>query len=369
MKTVSVSIGLAFLFVSFSCGKSSENVTADNGSMVCDTLEVVLEIGELMGDSLYVFGEITSAEPVQEGIAVLDIHSCLISFFNHQGEFIRSIGGHGEGPGEFLLPIDFAVLSDGRVAVADLIGRKIEILSSDGELLNSLSTGQQILPYRMDAVSDSSFFVYYYSTEPFADRTNLGFQVELWDTSGYLGDIWSYREDYDGAGFSFAPGYINCCTADGLLYLSLMDDQDFRLFLCSESAADSLFICGEAVSVPADSADIGYDEPYAYVSFTTGGLFVELESEPLEFRPQIGALGSDPEGRIWVRRGTVDDEQWLIYNESGELCSSGTITGMPENQRLRYVFNEYGAVAWAPYTEDYPVLYLLGYREPGASSE
>ncbi len=342
-----------------SCGKPPEEADTSETTLQCDTLRVVCEIGELMGDSLYVFGDITSAEPVPEGVAVLDIHSCLISFFNDQGQYIRSFGGHGEGPGEFLLPIDFAVLSDGRIAVADLMGRKIDILSPEGELLNTLLTDEQILPYRMDAVSDSTFFVYYYSTKPFADQTNMGFQVELWDASGYRSEVWSCRDDYDGADFKFAPGYIQCCTGNGLIYLSLMNDPDFSVYHYSMSGAESLFISGEAVELPADSSDRGYDEPYAYVSFTINDLFVELESEALETRPQVGALGMDGEGRLWVKRGTADWEDWLLYSTTGELVSTGTIEGIPESGRLRYVINEHGAVAWAPYTENYPVLYLL----------
>lgn len=138
-----------------------------------------------------------------------------------------------------------------------------------------------------------------------------------------------------------------------------MSNPEFLIDRLSLSGIDSEFITGEAEAIPSDSSDTDYDEPYAYVSFTINGVFVELESESLEFRPQIGALGMDGEGRLWVRIGTTDDEKWLLYSSDGEFCSTGTITGIPETGRLRYVVNEFGAVVWAPYTEDYPVLYVL----------
>lgn len=353
------SFGLVTALAFLSCRTPSGNTVQALDAVVCDTLKIVHEIGKLMGDSLYVFGEITSAEPVSEGVAILDIHSCRISFFNHQGEFIRYVGGHGEGPGEFLLPIDFAVLSDGRIAVADLIGRKIDILSGDGEFIRTLTTGEQILPYRMDAVSDSTFFIYYYSTEPYGEEVSLGFEVELWNTSGFVGNVWSSRREYNGGDFSFSPGYTQCCAGNGSVFLSFMDNPEFCIERHSLSGIDPQFITGEAVALMSDSSDTGYDEPYAYVSFTINGVFVELESESLDFRPQIGALGMDREFRLWVRLGTTDEEKWLLYSSDGELCSTGTITGIPETGRLKYVINEYGAVAWAPYTEDYPVLYVL----------
>ena len=87
-----------------------------------------------------------------------------------------------------------------------------------------------------------------------------------------------------------------------------MSDPDFCIERHSETGIDSEFITGEAEAIPSDSSDSGYDEPYAYVSFTINGVFVEPESEPLEFRPQIGALAMDG----WVRRGTEDEETPLL---------------------------------------------------------
>lgn len=348
---------MVLLFLS--CGEVPEESAAGPSALSCDTLAVVCEIGELMGDSLYVFGEITSAEPVPEGVAVLDVRTCRISFYNREGLFTRSVGGHGEGPGEFLLPIDFAVLADGRIAVADLMSRRIDILSSNGELLNSLSTDRQILPYRMDTVSDSTFFVYYYTTQRNEEKAELGFQLEVWNTSGFQAELWSYREEFNGSDFKFAPGYIQCCAAPGGVYISQMDDSDFAVHKYSILQPPALFIDCESEEVPADSADVGYDQMYVWVSMMNGDQVVELESEPLEFRPQTGAMGLDSQERLWIRKGTTDSEEWLIYSSTGELVSNGTVTGISDSGRLRYVINEYGAVAWAPHTEDYPVLYLL----------
>ena len=60
-----------------------------------------------------------------------------------------------------------------------------------------------------------------------------------------------------------------------------------------------------------------------------------------------------------MRDGTTDDEEWLVFDSAGEFSHYGTITGIPEEGRLDYDINQYGAVAWAPFTEEFPRIFLL----------
>ena len=57
-----------------------------------------------------------------------------IKIFDHEGPFIREIGGEGDGPGEFRSIIDVEVV-DGRIAVLDGAKRAVVILSPAGEYL------------------------------------------------------------------------------------------------------------------------------------------------------------------------------------------------------------------------------------------
>jgi hypothetical protein len=347
--------GLCLLFLLAGCDTPEVHAPAS-----IDTLTVSCEIGEMMGDSNYVFGEIASALPIRGGgVAVLDIYGCDISFFDSSGTFIRSVGGRGEGPGEFLLPLDFAILEDGRIAVIDLVNRRIDILSDDGELLSSLETGYSMLPFRMAAVADSSFMIYYYSTRPSGDSFDMGFNLEIWDTSGLQQEIWSWRNEYTGTDFQFSPGYLTCCSGNGSIYLSQMDSREFFIDFTDVSDGSSGFITGEAVLVEADSTDEGYIEPKVYVYYESENAPVDLESEALFYRPQAGSMGVDGDGSLWVRNGTTNDEEWLIFDQAGNFLRMGTIIGIPEQDRLEYVINRHGAVAWAPFTEEYPKVFLL----------
>lgn len=98
-----------------------------------------LAIGEGLEEPReYQFSGIRAIEVGRDGtIWVLDGEgpTALLRQFDAEGRFLRTVGGVGEGPGEYLAPLALAVLPDGRVALRD--GRaldRITLYASDGTL-------------------------------------------------------------------------------------------------------------------------------------------------------------------------------------------------------------------------------------------
>lgn len=60
-----------------------------------------LRIGSTEGAAPYLFDGIVSAQPFGEGYIVADRGSATVRIFDSAGEFIREVGGEGDGPGEF----------------------------------------------------------------------------------------------------------------------------------------------------------------------------------------------------------------------------------------------------------------------------
>ncbi len=356
MNNLSILSLLLMVFLS-GCAKTELEIAEEPSEQIeIETLEFVYEVGELMGDSNYVFGVIASALPTAGGgIAVLDLYGCDISFFDSTGTFIRSIGGKGEGPGEFILPLDFVILEDGRIAVIDLVGRCIDILAENGELLSSIDTGKSMLPFKMEAIADSSFIIYYYSTQLTEESFDMGFNLEIWNSSGFQEEVWSWRNEYTGSDFLFAPGYISCCTGNENIFFSEMNNSEFSIENINLAEGTSVVINRESVTIEADSSDIGYSEPKVFVNYTE----IDLESEHLSYRPQVSSLGIDSENLLWIKNGTSNDEEWFLYNLNGDFVSNGRISGIPEQGRLKYVINEHGTLAWAPFTEEHPRVFVL----------
>lgn len=66
-------------------------------------------------------------------VYLLDMQLAQVNVFSPNGEFIRSIGREGEGPGEFRFPTGMFFTEDGNIAVMQVQPGKIVLLTPDGE--------------------------------------------------------------------------------------------------------------------------------------------------------------------------------------------------------------------------------------------
>ncbi|NIM20780.1 MAG: 6-bladed beta-propeller [Candidatus Latescibacteria bacterium] len=86
----------------------------------------------------YFFGVLSQIACNEKGnIYLLDAQLNKVMIFSPNGEYIRSIGREGEGPGEFRRPSDLFLTTGGDVAVMQRMPGKIVLLSPDGEPLGN----------------------------------------------------------------------------------------------------------------------------------------------------------------------------------------------------------------------------------------
>ena len=92
------------------------------------TLVPELAIGEMEGPDELLFGRIASIAVDDEGrIHVLDGQTLNVRVFDPAGEYIETLGGPGEGPGELRTAESVVLLADGRVAVNDQLGFRVQV--------------------------------------------------------------------------------------------------------------------------------------------------------------------------------------------------------------------------------------------------
>ncbi len=94
------------------------------------------ELWQLSGDEEdeFLFGVLTQITSDEEGnIYLLDAQLHQVLVFSSQGEFIRTIGREGEGPGEFNRPSSLFMTAGGDVAVMQGQPGKIVLLTPEGE--------------------------------------------------------------------------------------------------------------------------------------------------------------------------------------------------------------------------------------------
>lgn len=97
-------------------------------------LEEVYRVGAMTGEDWEQFGNVRRVGFDAEGkLYVFDNQADRIHVVGADGEYVRTLGRSGEGPGEFRSPDGLAVMRDGRVVIADRGHRAYHIFGPDGE--------------------------------------------------------------------------------------------------------------------------------------------------------------------------------------------------------------------------------------------
>lgn len=87
-----------------------------------------VSIGELDGDEEYLFGWIWSiAVDDDRNVYVFDEQAQHVRVFDSEGAYVETLGGRGEGPGEFSRAEAIALLPDGRLVVRDPGNQRIGV--------------------------------------------------------------------------------------------------------------------------------------------------------------------------------------------------------------------------------------------------
>ena len=100
------------------------------------TLVPEITIGRLDGPEEYIFGRIGSIAVDDDWtVYVFDHQAYHVQVYDSAGTYVETLGGRGEGPGEFMYPEAIAMLPDGRLVVRDPGNMRVQVFGPGrGEL-------------------------------------------------------------------------------------------------------------------------------------------------------------------------------------------------------------------------------------------
>lgn len=107
--------------------------------------EEVFRVGVLDGESWEMFGEVVKLAFDERGnLYVFDRGPDLrVLVFDAAGDFMHEFGAAGEGPGEFSMPMGYAVLRDGTTVVGDVGHDAYQIFDASGEFVRMVRAGAE----------------------------------------------------------------------------------------------------------------------------------------------------------------------------------------------------------------------------------
>jgi hypothetical protein len=108
-------------------------------------LEEELTLGEAEGREEYLFSRILIDVDENENIYVLDNQTATIRVFNKQGEYLKTIGKKGQGPGELISPRTIQITPQNEIMVYDFGIRRLTFFSLEGEFLRHVSAAKALV--------------------------------------------------------------------------------------------------------------------------------------------------------------------------------------------------------------------------------
>lgn len=368
MKKMIVILSLLLLTA---CGTSPREDTAvavDEELYVLPDADIYItiadSIGIEIGDSNYVFGAIVGAQYTPSGeIAILDMQKYSINIYTPAGEFIKSIGRQGSGPGEFLLPIAFSFANDGGMVVSDAMATSLVMFDSAGVYTNSLTGFFPTAPPQIVCIDDNAIIGMKPEFEQTEDGMFMGFTVARWEEGETEPSVTYYSKmsPFDPSDISSIEDDVVFFGAsqDGIVFTAEMSSEEYT-FTAWSPDGEELFVMldDNFEKVEKTPEEIEQEIELVNARMIQQGMPPEMANwEPSPYKSAIAGIFVDSNNRIWIWRGTEQTPVFDVYDLEGNLLFVAALDAGDRAETLQIVISRDGFVAFDSAPEYYPVLY------------
>ena len=366
-------------------------------------VEHVYTVGALEGESWETFGRVSRVAFDADGnLYILDSGAGHVVVIDPAGEYVRTIGRHGDGPGELGNPFGFLIDADGRVLVYDFAKQGFQIFTREGEFVESVSfdpqegiPGQEIYATPSGDVVSGGGFRIRLSADGGIEEPPPGRPIDRFGLDGsheIVYTAWDLptTQGTDEASFStgggnvslriqrlraFEPGLHLGVLADGRL--AVADSIGYRVKLVDPAGAVSGTVERPISPIPVDDEIRELERAHRLAAFEEGGsgggttmMMVgrssggggrSLSVDQKQIRkmredqirgmtfaseiPVIADMAVDRESRLWIERygaGPGLDGPIDIVTPDGEYVGSIPATGL----RIPDAFGPGGLIAF-----------------------
>ncbi len=351
---------------------------ADESPPALPDIEYILvitdSIGVETGDPEYMLIWPVSPTYTPRGnIAILDRMKHAAFIYSPEGEFIRTVGREGEGPGEFHLPSGMLFLPDGRLMIRDQDG--IALFDNSYELMDQI-TWSSTAPYVHTALDSGGFIGTKWSPRMEEDGLFVVSTLARWDgeeepSVEYFSIEYEWDLDPNTIDFSKSRGrsYLSCATRSGRVFYSQSSIDEFVIHCCEPDGTPFLSIEDEDVHRVRKSEDEIQAELHALnslVNSMTGGAPRPIEVELDPYKNMIRDLFIIDEEMLWVRLGYYPGIIFRVYDFSGDILFHAQLeyNGNPVDLNSWVIRgNERGFLAYNASYDQYQRVYMLELTE------
>ncbi len=290
-----------------------------SGSAWGDTAQLVEEIriGALDGAEELTFGAVHRVAPGLNGtVDIFDGQAIALRRFDSTGKFVKTIGGKGQGPGEYDMLLGVHTLTDGRLVTYDGRNSRLTTWSPAGDPLETWPLQMSIRMFSDNAfAADRTDHLYVLTGRPAAQSGAQASSILLRvGTDGTIVDTLDVPRPATPESRSVCLGPVSrwtmhasgqFLTGNSAAYSLDLRQPNGKVLRMQRAAEPVVFEPGERSELEADVANSG--PPIESMSITSGKAPV-IEYGPRQTvpasKPLFRSFVSAADGRIWVQRHT-----------------------------------------------------------------
>lgn len=315
-----------------------------------------LSIGEIEGEPAQMFGSITDVLPGPGGgIWVLDGQALELRLFDALGELVRTVGGAGDGPGEFRGNTCAFLGPDGEVWVENR--RTWHRFSRDGDLLDTRPSGRSASCTIVAWTPSGSLVLTVVSRDPETATWQTSFVLQTFSTDGQIAssDTVMVRPAPTRPGLEWQDAEGRT-VINGAIPLSqqafsrmgptgdhwVVDGTGDYLVRRESVTGDTLLVFGREFE-PVPAPDSLRARLISELDHTMFGMPVDFDPSdvPTTF-PPIDEVHISPDGTAWlVRRVQGGRREFDVFSPSGRYLGPVAIPSGYIDMSVRSVHEDY----------------------------
>jgi hypothetical protein len=303
-------------------------------------------IGTLDGPPESIFGRVASIALGSDGaLHALDQQALHVRTFAPDGEYVRTFGSPGQGPGEFSKPDAVGVLPDGRILVRDVPAGRVHVFDSTGTFLEGWPVVSPLFGTNAPLETDDLGRTWV-DTRYALDDGSLGRRVVvIVDGDGTPLDTLPDPADYVEpatveivissekgtsrytANVPFTPSGIWAVHPDGRIVRGTPDGRGVEVISASGAVRR---ISRQRVPVPVHPEERGFfrDQLTSQLREKSGDWSWNGPEIP-ETKPEVADIFTGTDGRIWVALSAPGVEVEDPMYDSDDPLSSATVWTQP----------------------------------------
>ncbi len=296
------------------------------------------------GDSTHLVWSVTDVAPLSDGrLAVLSSREKRVFLFEPSGEFVRSIGREGRGPGEFGYPEHLQILPGDTLVVWDYMFGPVTYFNPAGEVLRSwrvdvgavlaeVRKPNQMSPERVHLpMADGSYIVQVglvpgSSIPPQGVPDRLPVEFVRIDSAyaAYSLGRWEEQEFlYSRGVYPLLPFPLGVQLAAGdsplVVYISSSDRYEVQQFTGTGALVRIIRRTAEPIPITATDVEEWRDRVSPSVAWDWDAWDrIVADLPPRSFRPPVVGLLVDSQGYLWVKdRADPGNSVWSVFDPAG----------------------------------------------------